>query len=153
MLLSEPCLRNVGLETPISDYSRLTVLGAGETPALPVAAMSFPVRERGSGWSRSRIHSRELSKTRRLRIYAFMTSATQRRLEWETPARTRLLWLQSSAGRLDDFYTNNLQPYAGPRLAEAGGAGVSQVPRYLFLDARFTSYHANVATVFMRYTF
>jgi hypothetical protein len=55
--------------------------------------------------------------------------------------------------RLDDFYTNNLQPYAGPRLVTAGGAAVSQVPRYLFLDARFTSYHANVATIFLRYTF
>jgi len=55
--------------------------------------------------------------------------------------------------RLDDYYTNNLQPYAGPRLATAGGAASAPVPRYLFLDARFTSYHAHLATVFMRYSF
>lgn len=55
--------------------------------------------------------------------------------------------------RLDDYYTNNLQPYAGPTLITAGGAARTPVPRYLFLDARFTSYHANVATVFLRYSF
>ena len=55
--------------------------------------------------------------------------------------------------RLDDFYTNNLQSYSGPRLVTDGGAASVPVPRYLFLDARFTSYHANVGTVFLRYTF
>lgn len=38
-------------------------------------------------------------KAARSRIYDFTISATQRRLAWETPARTRLLWLQSSAGQ------------------------------------------------------
>jgi hypothetical protein len=53
--------------------------------------------------------------------------------------------------RLDDFYTNNLQPYS----ARQPAATVASVPtpRYLFLDARFTNYHANVATVFLRYSF
>lgn len=55
--------------------------------------------------------------------------------------------------RLDDYYTNNLQPYAGPRLVTDGGAASVPVARQLFLDARFTSYHANVATVFLRYKF
>ena len=53
--------------------------------------------------------------------------------------------------RLDDFYTSNLQPYSP--MQPAATVAVSQTPRYLFLDARFTSYHANVATVFLRYSF
>ena len=53
--------------------------------------------------------------------------------------------------RLDDFYTNNLVPYSP--MQRAATVAVSQTPRYLFLDARFTSYHANVATVFVRYSF
>ena len=55
--------------------------------------------------------------------------------------------------RLDDYYTNNLQPYTGPRLLTDGGAASVPTARQLFLDARFTSYHANVATVFLRYSF
>jgi MtrB/PioB family decaheme-associated outer membrane protein len=54
--------------------------------------------------------------------------------------------------RLDDYYTNNLQPYQAA-LPTPNGAGTVPVARYLFMDARFTSYHANVATVFLRYTF
>ncbi|PYS49973.1 MAG: hypothetical protein DMF68_08515 [Acidobacteria bacterium] len=55
--------------------------------------------------------------------------------------------------RLDDYYTNNLQPYTGPRLSTDGGVANVPTARQLFLDARFTSYHANVATVFLRYSF
>jgi hypothetical protein len=55
--------------------------------------------------------------------------------------------------RLNDYYTNSLQPYAGPTLSTAGGQASVPVPRQLFLDARFTSMHANVATVFLRYSF
>lgn len=55
--------------------------------------------------------------------------------------------------KLDDYYTNNLQPYTGPRLVTDGGAASVPTARQLFLDARFTSYHANVATVFLRYKF
>ena len=55
--------------------------------------------------------------------------------------------------RLDDYYTNNIQPYAGPTLITDGGHASVPVPRQLFLDARFTSMHANVATVFLRYSF
>jgi hypothetical protein len=53
--------------------------------------------------------------------------------------------------RLDDYYTNSLQPYA-PRQPSAE-VGNTLAPRYLFLDARFTTYHANVVTFFVRYTF
>ncbi|MBA2493568.1 MAG: MtrB/PioB family outer membrane beta-barrel protein [Acidobacteria bacterium] len=53
--------------------------------------------------------------------------------------------------RLDDYYTNNLQPYS-PRQPAATVAS-ALTPRYLFLDARFTTYHANVATIFIRYSF
>lgn len=53
--------------------------------------------------------------------------------------------------RLDDYYTNNLQPYS-PRQPAATVAN-ALTPRYLFMDARFTSYHAHVATVFLRYQF
>jgi len=38
-------------------------------------------------------------------------------------------------------------------MQRAATVAVSQTPRYLFLDARFTSYHANVATAFVRYSF
>jgi len=62
--------------------------------------------------------------------------------------------------RLDDYYTNNLQPYQvqmplpGPaQLSVARPDITSPTPRYLFLNARFTTYHANVATIFLRYTF
>jgi MtrB/PioB family decaheme-associated outer membrane protein len=55
--------------------------------------------------------------------------------------------------RLDDYYLNNLQPYAGPTLATAGGRATAPVPRQLFLDARFATSHANAATVFLRYSF
>jgi len=55
--------------------------------------------------------------------------------------------------RLDDYYTNNIQPYAGPTLITDGGAASVPVPRQLFLDARFTTMHANVATFFVRYSF
>jgi MtrB/PioB family decaheme-associated outer membrane protein len=53
--------------------------------------------------------------------------------------------------RLDDYYTTNLQPYSPTQLAD-GGLPVN-TPRQVLLDARFTSYHANVATVFLRYSF
>ena len=46
----------------------------------------------------------------------------------------------------DDFSFNTLQPYVhGPITSDA--------PKYLFQDARYGSYHANVATVFLRYSF
>jgi hypothetical protein len=46
----------------------------------------------------------------------------------------------------DDFSFNVLQPYVH-------GTLTSDTPKYLFQDARYASYHANVATVFVRYTF
>ncbi|MFN2515532.1 MAG: MtrB/PioB family outer membrane beta-barrel protein [Pyrinomonadaceae bacterium] len=46
----------------------------------------------------------------------------------------------------DDFSFNVLQPYVHGNLT-------SETPKYLFQDARYASYHANVATVFLRYTF
>ncbi|MFN2497838.1 MAG: MtrB/PioB family outer membrane beta-barrel protein [Pyrinomonadaceae bacterium] len=46
----------------------------------------------------------------------------------------------------DDFSFNVLQPYTHGNLT-------SETPKYLFQDARYASYHANVATVFVRYTF
>lgn len=46
----------------------------------------------------------------------------------------------------DDFSFNVLQPYVH-------GVLTSDTPKYLFQDARYGSYHANVATVFVRYTF
>jgi MtrB/PioB family decaheme-associated outer membrane protein len=53
--------------------------------------------------------------------------------------------------RLDDYYTNNLQPYS---FKQPAATDVSVfTPRYLFLDARFTTYHAHSATFFMRFTF
>lgn len=48
--------------------------------------------------------------------------------------------------RQDDFSFNTLQPYTN-------GTLTSDTPKYLFQDARYGSYHANVATVFVRYTF
>jgi len=53
--------------------------------------------------------------------------------------------------RLSDYYTNGLQQYTEKQLAD----GNLPVPtaRQLFLDARFTSFHANVATAFLRYSF
>ncbi len=53
--------------------------------------------------------------------------------------------------RLDDYYTNHLTTYAAKQVA--GGVVTSHTPRHLFPDARFTSYHANVAIVFLRYRF
>ncbi len=46
----------------------------------------------------------------------------------------------------DDFSFNVLQPYVHGNIT-------SDAPKYLFQDARYGSYHANVATVFLRYTF
>jgi putative beta-barrel porin MtrB/PioB len=46
----------------------------------------------------------------------------------------------------DDFSFNVLQPYTHGNLT-------SETPKYLFLDARYGSYHSNVASVFVRYTF
>lgn len=46
----------------------------------------------------------------------------------------------------DDFSYNALQPYVHGNLT-------SDTPKYLFQDARYGSYHANVTTVFMRYSF
>jgi hypothetical protein len=46
----------------------------------------------------------------------------------------------------DDFSYNVLAPYVHGNLT-------SDTPKYLFQDARYASYHANVATVFLRYTF
>lgn len=46
----------------------------------------------------------------------------------------------------DDFSFNVLQPYAHGNLT-------SETPKYLFQDARYGSYHSNVASVFVRYTF
>ena len=55
--------------------------------------------------------------------------------------------------QLDDYYLNNLQPYAGPTLSTAGGRATAPVPRQLFLDARFATSHANAITGFVRYSF
>jgi MtrB/PioB family decaheme-associated outer membrane protein len=55
--------------------------------------------------------------------------------------------------RLDDYYLNNLSPYTGPTLSTAGGRATAPTPRQLFLDSRFTTSHANAATVFLRYSF
>ncbi|MGH9802708.1 MAG: hypothetical protein ACRD82_20265, partial [Blastocatellia bacterium] len=46
----------------------------------------------------------------------------------------------------DDFSYNVLQPYVH-------GSLTSDTPKYLVQDARYASYHANVATIFLRYTF
>jgi len=46
----------------------------------------------------------------------------------------------------DDFSYNVLQPYTH-------GTLTSDTPKYLFQDARYASYHANVATFFVRHTF
>ena len=46
----------------------------------------------------------------------------------------------------DDFSFNVLAPYVH-------GTVTSDAPKYLFQDARYASYHANVASVFLRYTF
>ena len=46
----------------------------------------------------------------------------------------------------DDFSYNVLQPYVH-------GTITSDAPKYLFQNARYGSYHANVATVFLRYSF
>ena len=46
----------------------------------------------------------------------------------------------------DDFSYNVLAPYVHGNLA-------SDTPKYLFQDARYASYHANVASVFVRYSF
>ncbi len=53
--------------------------------------------------------------------------------------------------RLNDYYTDGLQPYSAKQLAD--GSFGANTPRQLFLDARFTTMHANVATVFLRYSF
>jgi hypothetical protein len=46
----------------------------------------------------------------------------------------------------DDFSFNALSPYPH-------GSLTSETPKYLFQDARYASYHANVTTVFLRYSF
>jgi len=46
----------------------------------------------------------------------------------------------------DDFSFNVLQPYVH-------GTITSDAPKYLFQDARYASYHANVFTIFLRYSF
>jgi hypothetical protein len=46
----------------------------------------------------------------------------------------------------DDFSYNVLQPYVH-------GTSTSDTPKYLFQNARYGSYHANTASVFLRYTF
>jgi len=46
----------------------------------------------------------------------------------------------------DDFSFNVLAPYVH-------GSLTSDTPKYMFQDARYASYHANVATVFVRYSF
>ena len=46
----------------------------------------------------------------------------------------------------DDFSYNVLSPYTHGNLT-------SDTPKYLFQDARYASYHSNVATVFVRYSF
>ena len=53
--------------------------------------------------------------------------------------------------KLDDFFLNNLQPYSYG-LVTAGGVPVN-IQRDLLLNARFTSYNAHMATVFLRYAF
>lgn len=46
----------------------------------------------------------------------------------------------------DDFSFNLLAPYTHGNLT-------SETPKYLFQDARYASYHSNVATFFVRYSF
>ncbi len=46
----------------------------------------------------------------------------------------------------DDFSYNTLQPYVH-------GTVTSDAPKYLFLDARYGSYNAHTASVFLRYSF
>jgi hypothetical protein len=46
----------------------------------------------------------------------------------------------------DDFSYNVLAPYVHGNLT-------SETPKYLFQDARYGSYHSNVATFFLRYSF
>jgi hypothetical protein len=46
----------------------------------------------------------------------------------------------------DDFSYNIMAPYVH-------GFATSDTPKYLFQDARYASYHANVASVFLRYSF
>lgn len=46
----------------------------------------------------------------------------------------------------DDFSFNILAPYIH-------GNAASDLPKYMFQDARYGSYHANVASVFVRYSF
>lgn len=53
--------------------------------------------------------------------------------------------------RLDDYYTNNLQPYQAA-ISEQPGVSVP-VARYLFLDSKFTTSHINTVTFFLRYSF
>ena len=53
--------------------------------------------------------------------------------------------------RVSDYYTNSLVPYGVTQVT--GGSFNANTPRDLFLGARFTTYHANVTTVFLRYSF
>lgn len=53
--------------------------------------------------------------------------------------------------KLDDFFLNDLQPYP-QGLVTSGGVAVN-LQRQLLLNARFTDYQAQVATVFLRASF
>jgi MtrB/PioB family decaheme-associated outer membrane protein len=52
---------------------------------------------------------------------------------------------------VDDFYLNNLQPYAQGSLT-AGGVPVN-VQRYIFLNSRYGNYTANQVAAFVRYKY
>ncbi|MGH9364595.1 MAG: MtrB/PioB family outer membrane beta-barrel protein [Thermoanaerobaculia bacterium] len=51
--------------------------------------------------------------------------------------------------KVDDFYLNNLNPFAYPQLTVGGVP--TNVQRYLFLNARYGNYTANQVSVFLRY--
>jgi hypothetical protein len=53
--------------------------------------------------------------------------------------------------RTDDFYLNNLAPYAYPQLTVGGET--TNVQRYLFLNARYGSYTANELAAFLKYRY
>ena len=52
---------------------------------------------------------------------------------------------------LDDFFLNNLQPYSQGLIANGGIT--TNLPRQLFLNARFGTYHAHEEGFFLRYSF
>lgn len=53
--------------------------------------------------------------------------------------------------RTDDFYLNDISPYAQGQV-RVGGV-VTNIPRYLFLNARYGSYTANELSGFLRYRY